>query len=710
MLKRLVKARLIAAAMLLVASSGFAQTISAQWTQKSNGNFYPDGPGLRGWSKIFWDSGAQRLAMLGGSAGGGYKMDVWHYNISNDTWTPYLLPSDDCPGYLGFSGPDGRDAHSADYDPINNAYWSVGGSGYKCGAASGVNPTARTAGVGSSPSFIIDPGLTSTVVDFYKDWVVTVDNYRQAYVTAYDPVTKKLTLALPISGLVVGSSYTLRVWTDGQTWMYSKSNGQWTGFEGPHWGSLSPSPMSETLLARLNPGFAYSTAASVFVFHGGTSNGKGVNDTWVLDPVSKRYTQKKVDSPTGPLAVGEFTQQFVYDQANDVFVMFGGRCADSRCTAGQATGETWVYSLPTNTWTKKTPAVRPPPRMAAAMYYDASVQKVVLFGGSKVDFYNVYPTAANLLSDLWVYDVATNVWTEITATGGPSVRFLQMAGYDPIAATGVMYGGQSPGMYPWNVWTLKLTQQSANTPPVAVPAVTPSSGTTATNFAFNGTGSTDASGQITAYSWNWGDGTAATTGSTVQHTFASAGTYVVTLTVTDNAGATASATVSVPVAAVNQAPVAVASVTPGSGTVSTNFAFSSAGSADADGQISSYAWNFGDGTTATGATANHTYAAAGSFITTLTVTDNSGATSTATVPVSVAAAVASLSYKRVIQGTISNGSITQILAAGVQVPFTSAGSNFTATISGNAPGAVQVTIQYSGPGGSGSQQLSVVVP
>ena len=60
---------------------------------------------------------------------------------------------------------------------------------------------------------------------------------------------------------------------------------------------------------------------------------------------------------------------------------------------------------------------------------------------------------------------------------------------------------------------------------------------------FNGSGSTDSDGSITAYSWSFG-----ASGSSANNTFGSAGTYSVTLTVTDNEGATDTDTQSVTVA------------------------------------------------------------------------------------------------------------------------------------------------------------------
>ena len=83
-----------------------------------------------------------------------------------------------------------------------------------------------------------------------------------------------------------------------------------------------------------------------------------------------------------------------------------------------------------------------------------------------------------------------------------------------------------------------------NTPPVANFTFT-TSNLTAT---FTDT-SSDSDGTIAARSWNFGDGTAASTATNPSHTYAAAGTYNVALTATDNGGASHTVTKSVTVTA-----------------------------------------------------------------------------------------------------------------------------------------------------------------
>ena len=173
----------------------------------------------------------------------------------------------------------------------------------------------------------------------------------------------------------------------------------------------------------------------------------------------------------------------------------------------------------------------------------------------------------------------------------------------------------------------------ANQPPVAVVTVN------CLNLlcTADGTGSTDPDGTIASYSWNWGDGTAANSGSTATHSYAAAGTYLITLTVTDDRGGTNSGSASVaPTLAPNVKPNASIGVTCSQLACRGD----SAGSSDPDGTITDYSWNWGDGTGASsGSTSTHTYATPGSFTVTLTVTDNRGGQGTASQTVTPTAPV-----------------------------------------------------------------------
>ena len=127
---------------------------------------------------------------------------------------------------------------------------------------------------------------------------------------------------------------------------------------------------------------------------------------------------------------------------------------------------------------------------------------------------------------------------------------------------------------------------------------------------FTSTSTTNPAGQtIQSYQWNFGDGQTGT-GANPTHTYASAGTYQVTLTVSCGGHCTAQKTQQVTVTAQPVANFTYTTVCQGDATQFTS---------NSTGQIQSYNWNFGDGQTGTGQTVSHTYAQAGTYQVTHTV-------------------------------------------------------------------------------------------
>ena len=177
--------------------------------------------------------------------------------------------------------------------------------------------------------------------------------------------------------------------------------------------------------------------------------------------------------------------------------------------------------------------------------------------------------------------------------------------------------------------------EPANQAPTADISATPTSGEAPLTVSFDGSGSSDADGSITNYSWSFGDGSGAN-GAVVGHTYTSAGQFTAVLTVTDDGDAMDSATVTITVSEpANQAPTADISATPTSGEAPLTVSFDGSGSSDADGSITNYSWSFGDGSGANGALVEHTYKSAGQFTAILTVTDDDGAMDTASVTITV---------------------------------------------------------------------------
>ncbi|MDX6667097.1 MAG: hypothetical protein QOK04_477 [Solirubrobacteraceae bacterium] len=124
----------------------------------------------------------------------------------------------------------------------------------------------------------------------------------------------------------------------------------------------------------------------------------------------------------------------------------------------------------------------------------------------------------------------------------------------PLGATGSGQFNQGINGNPY--WTQEewsnidgaCVQRSAARPPSPAFSASPNPVALGQAVSFNATQSSAIDGNITGFSWNFGDG-ATGAGATPAHAYAKLGTYTVTLTVSDDAGASAAATRSVTVMA-----------------------------------------------------------------------------------------------------------------------------------------------------------------
>ncbi|MBI2524427.1 MAG: hypothetical protein HYV93_00430, partial [Candidatus Rokubacteria bacterium] len=446
----------ITTALSVAAGMASAPPAAAQWTATWTAKGWPASPpsgvGARGWIDLVFDEVAGRSVLFGGS-GELYMNDVWFYDGAADTWAE-LEPSVPCWALNDHVPPTPRDEHAVEYDSFNRLYWSVGGSGFGC------KGSARTADAGSGPTTLVDGALSSATVDFYKDWTVEVISTSQkAYVSGYDPVTKTLTLATPISGLTAGTQYYLYSQRGGGTWYYSPVTQTWGSLSGPHWGYTGPLPSH-----RYSPAMAYSPLDRAIVLFGGEPND---NDTWMLDVQTRSWVRKlSVGAPGSPPPLRQVTNSMVYDAASDVFVLFGGRCGP--CATYESSDETWAYRLSTNSWTNLAPPLSPPARQQHTMVYDSDNGVIVLFGGND--------SASGVhFNDLWIFDTAAGTWTQLVPPTSPPARRLHAMVYDPVNGVTVMYGGADAAGSRRDVWHLRLTRTGSGNPVPVLASLTPTS-------------------------------------------------------------------------------------------------------------------------------------------------------------------------------------------------------------------------------------------
>jgi len=200
----------------------------------------------------------------------------------------------------------------------------------------------------------------------------------------------------------------------------------------------------------------------------------------------------------------------------------------------------------------------------------------------------------------------------------------------------------------FNISCKKDPIASTNTAPTASFTVNSTTGTTATTFTFDASGSTDNEDATTELQvrWDWNnDGTYDTdfsTTKTANHQYADVGTYTVKLEVKDGGDLTHTTTKQIIVSTVNTAPTASFTVNPTIGTPATIFAFDASGSTDNEdaATTSEVRWDWNDDGTydtnySTTKTETHQYNTIGNHTIMLEVKDSGGLTNTTTKSIEV---------------------------------------------------------------------------
>jgi len=158
--------------------------------------------------------------------------------------------------------------------------------------------------------------------------------------------------------------------------------------------------------------------------------------------------------------------------------------------------------------------------------------------------------------------------------------------------------------------------------PEAIFTFSPSFPIVGETVVFNASGSYDLDGNITDYTWDFGDGNITTiNASIITHAYMTEGNYTVTLTVIDNDGFDDTA---YNIVRVRNYPTASFTYAPKPAVVNKTVTFDASSSRANGGVIANYTWDFGDGniTTVSTTIVTHIYPYEGNYTVTLTVIDS----------------------------------------------------------------------------------------
>lgn len=208
------------------------------------------------------------------------------------------------------------------------------------------------------------------------------------------------------------------------------------------WNGSSWSQVASPVPARSRASMAFDPQLHQLILFGGVgADGQARNDTWAWNGASW-YPEDAQDPAQAPPA--RQGASLALDAAGQL-VLFGGTGSSAATnaatndlpapasgTSSSVLGDTWAWTG--RAWSQQG-GTGPPARTDAAMAWDPSASRSVLFGGSSAPSGTTPP--AGLLGDSWVW--GSGSWTP-AAPGPPPTEDLSLAG-DPDLGGVVGFGG-----------------------------------------------------------------------------------------------------------------------------------------------------------------------------------------------------------------------------------------------------------------------------
>lgn len=484
---------------------GLSLSGDARWTKLD-----PSGtpPSVRKGHSAVYDPVRDRMLVFGGRSPGGPgepHNDVWALSLSDSpTWT-LIVPEG--------SPPSARDGHSAIYDPLSDRMlifgatqegevWELSLAGFPAWSrliAAGTPPPPRfghsaiydpvrqrmvifggafrndmwALALGGSPKWfeIVPPGA-QPVARAHHIAVYDAARDRMIVIGGYDSFEKSVTgqcRALPLSGNAPWQQLPARHAAEhagiydplrdgvavygGTDFNGVSSNITWRlPLAAPSsWSVYSPADWPWN---RSGSTAAYDPAPGRMVMFGGLGVG-GVDpfpldNTWSFSLTGEpAWTQV---SSNGPSARHGHTA--VYDATRDRMVVFGG---DE--FYGDHRNDTWALSLATSLeWSPIEPSGAPPaPRQGHSAIYDPVRDRMLVFGGTVI-VSSPASTSSMPYGDVWELSFSGSPhWTMLEPLGvPPSARQGHTAIYDPVRDRMLVFGGVDAWEGLNDLWALSL--------------------------------------------------------------------------------------------------------------------------------------------------------------------------------------------------------------------------------------------------------------
>ena len=147
--------------------------------------------------------------------------------------------------------------------------------------------------------------------------------------------------------------------------------------------------------------------------------------------------------------------------------------------------DTWVFDAASNAWTELSPVNSPSTREAAVMIFDQSTGYLILFGGVNNGV---------SLGDTWSFDLMSFNWTELSPSSAPSPRYASTMDYDASSGQLILFGGYNGSTYFNDTWAFDpvnntwINLNPANPPSLRLGAAMSFNPCNGQNFLFGGKG------------------------------------------------------------------------------------------------------------------------------------------------------------------------------------------------------------------------------
>lgn len=163
------------------------------------------------------------------------------------------------------------------------------------------------------------------------------------------------------------------------------------------------------------------------------------DDTWAFDLRTNSWGNV---SPTSNRPLRRCLHHAAYDSANSRMYLYGG-CSSPFGPCPQ--GDLWTFDLNRNEWTELKLIGIPPAREHYGMAYDATRDRLVVFGGA----------GPGLLNDTWEYYSRSAKWQQTPVVGTlPPARQRHETAYIPDRGMLVFFGGSTSAGLSDDFWTL----------------------------------------------------------------------------------------------------------------------------------------------------------------------------------------------------------------------------------------------------------------